>query len=1154
MRKLLSSVLGFLCLALLLESGTTTAQTCVDHPARNLMAGNLVNTLLNPPKGEDAEFYTSAGGMPNIMFLTDTSGSMERLPPNGPAFLGGTEPTLPAGHLLATPGTATAQNSAYNDHTRVVGCGIDPVFKTTSNVGDNPMLQVIMGRRFYSPCGRSKSDLTKAASDPSSIGDLYRGHVGLVTGGLDYGDESSVCPQWTPSDSFHTGDPGYDPDFYSSTPTATAVGSKAAYFGRDLIFHDSMYNDPAYSTNTLKFGHNFGKGWSDSAVYPARVGGANATIDTFCNSLDPTNTWMQGSLKVTEICKTCLQQAGWFYDGILLQQDFEGFNDKQYPSIWYTGNYLSFFPPKFVIARKIVKDVMAEQSKVRLAVAHFGSDGAIKDTDFKPGCDQPDQSMSSSDRQQIVTSVNGYSFAGGTPLSNAILDIGQYYHTKTLPWWNRDAAEESGNSDINYSICYSCQTSSLIVLTDGAPSVNDGSAGRTLPAGTVTAAQVASGTYAGNTSTGVLGLGTSICPTCGDPDFTGSNDYKNNGARAAWYLNNLDLRLNTETTRDCAMNGGKQVLSTYTVGFATSQLPDANKILANIASAGGGLFVSADNAEVLKDSIGNIIEYINNRETSFSVATVSTLQTTAGRTVIVPRFEPVKGAHYRGHLLRFDLFSEFVNTCAEKSDGSGAGDLDCDGHCSSVFLQDKDGDFVVEDGAGTFVKTDPGNVAACSVAPLCDVASPPGGKSCASAAGAEATSWWDAGELLAGEPADAPTSQKWKSRRVFTVVDSSADGKIGYSDTTIRLDPSDDIVLDALVPYLGLGSESVCNQMAAVLSTAGNSARAMAVAPAVTTADSLRECARTLVRYILGADVFNSAGKAKTTYVATAEDALWDCQWLLGDIFHSSPVVVDPPLPRTGVLCKNGLSIQCLESLWATPTDGGTDGYDGYSLSATYVNRPKITLVGANDGLLHAFAVGTWHGNTTPGEHSDSADDPDTTALDESLPPFNGYFDKGTGSEVWAFLPPDMLSKKSRSTPSPRSTSSSWTGTPGSGTSGWTGARTASPPPPPRTTSSRSRSSTPSPWWASGGAARTSSPSTSPTPPPRAGPRSSCGSTRSRTARRRWSSARPTTTRCRAPRPSGRSASRLTRTIRRSPGTPRPSPWARRTSTTTSAG
>lgn len=1007
MRKILSSVLGLLSLALLLAPHAAAAQTCGDNAARGFLAGNLMDSMLNPPKGEDAEFYTTTGGVPNIMFVIDTSGSMERLPPNGPAFLGGLNPTMPAGHLLTDPTVAAQQTSTYNDHTRVVGCGLDPIFTSTSNVGNNAMLQVIMDRRFYSPCGLSASDATKLPTDPSSIGDLYRGHVGLVTGGLDYAHESSVCPDYTPSDPLATGADGYDPDFYSTNTTATTVSGKPAFFGRDLVFHDAINDGDLYATNALKFGHNFGNGWKTDTASPAKIGNAVATIDTFCNSIDTAGTWMQGTQKVTDICNTCLKQAGWFYDGIILQHDQEHITNKQYPSIWYTGNYLNFFPPKMVIARKIVKDVIAVQSKVRMGLGHFGSNGVAIDQGFNPTCDHPDSNFDSN-RTTYVNSVNGLSFGGGTPLSMALLDVGRYYHSPGLSWFGMSSGPSSSSNSNQYAICYSCQTSSVILLTDGSPSDGDGTTSSpALPAGTVTTAQVTGGTYAGNTGTGIRGLGTSMCPNCGS--FSGASDYENNAPRVAWYLHNMDLRDNTEGTRDCAKNGGKQVLNTYTVGFATAQLPDANTILTNTAAAGGGLFISADNAQVLKSGIASIIEYINNRDTSFSVATVSTLQTTAGRTVIVPRFEPAKNAHFKGHLLRFDLYSEFVNTCTEKTDGSGAGDFDCDGHCSSVFLQDKDGSYVVEDGAGSFVKTD-GSVS-CSTAPLCNVTSPPGGKTCSSVTGADAVPWWDAGSLMAGSPAASPTSQKWKARRVFTAVDSNGDGKIDISDTVMQLDPTNDTTVDALVPYLGLGSESVCNGLASLYKNAGNDPRALVVAPATTTATSLRECARSLIRYVLGADVFNEVGKDKATYVATAEDSLWDRFWALGDIFHSSPVVVDPPLPRTGVLCKNGLSNQCLESLWATPTDSGQDAYDAFASDPAYVNRQKITLVGANDGLLHAFDVGSWHGNPTPGVHYDGADDPTTTNLDESLPPFNGYYDKGTGAEVWAFLPPDMLSK-----------------------------------------------------------------------------------------------------------------------------------------------
>ena len=52
-------------------------------------------------------------------------------------------------------------------------------------------------------------------------------------------------------------------------------------------------------------------------------------------------------------------------------------------------------------------------------------------------------------------------------------------------------------------------------------------------------------------------------------------------------------------------------------------------------------------------------------------------------------------------------------------------------------------------------------------------------------------------------------------------------------------------------------------------------------------------------------------------------------------------------------------------------------------------------------------------GSRTPRPASTAtlADDGYTDAVDESLPPFNGHYDRGTAEELWAFLPPDMIAK-----------------------------------------------------------------------------------------------------------------------------------------------
>ena len=161
----------------------------------------------------------------------------------------------------------------------------------------------------------------------------------------------------------------------------------------------------------------------------------------------------------------------------------------------------------------------------------------------------------------------------------------------------------------------------------------------------------------------------------------------------------------------------------------------------------------------------------------------------------------------------------------------------------------------------------------------------------------------------------------------------------------------------------------------------------------------------------MGADVFNDNGAKRDSGLwpkaATdaGQDTLPDRTVVLGDIFHSAPVVVDAPLPADGVLCKNGLHNQCLTSLWMTPTPhspADANAYDVYPKSPAYRNRRKIIVVGANDGLLHAFDAGTWVAD---------ADDTLTDGIDERLPPFNGYYRRGTGQEVWAFLPPDMIPK-----------------------------------------------------------------------------------------------------------------------------------------------
>ncbi len=1024
--------------ALVLAPHRSSSQANTDvTAARDLLATSYMDALLNPAKGEDTDFFVRAGGVPNIFFLLDSSGAMSRLPPDGPASYGGPGAPLPPGVLLTDPSVVNATAAAA----RTVGCGLDAISVANPLFAQNPTFVQMNDRKFYTPCG--------VAQNQALVGDFYKGDPS-VTGGADYAYQSSACPYYTSSDSqTYSTNGGYDPEFYNPAPNNLQIPS--VLFVKGLIYHDNVHdagsdgetNRNWARNNSYAVGHNFGNGWTarvtPAQTFPYKIDSSTyADITSFCNA-QGTTALANGQVP-SDVCKTCLQAKGWYYDGFLLQRPIDGVS-KQYPSIWYTGNYLNFFPPKFVAMRKILKDIVATQSKIRMALARFGGDGYKFLKEFNPTCAHPESSFDQN-RGSYITLVNGVAFDGLAPLSRALFDVGRYYHSPGLSWfgstWEKsnsgsgqDTWESSDNSN-DYAICYSCQTSSVIVLTGATPQCGDGGGnvaatctpaygGTSLPPGGdgTSMADANAGRYAGDATTGILDVSTADCPSCAA--FSGDNDYKNDLARVSWYLHNLDLRDNQEQTKDCKKNGGRQTLDVYTVGYGTSTQPDANAILAGAASAGGGLFVGAEDPSVLRSGLLSVLEEISGRSTSFSVATVSTLQTTSGHSVIVPRFDPEKSPFWKGHLYSYDLYSEFVNACDPTHPSAatsppcctpnGAGDLDCDGKCQSVFLQDKDGKFIQEGGDGFFYRNDPDTKAACAQAPAC-------GTACGDVSSTPAQPWWDAATGL-----DATS---WSARKVYTVVDTAEPyGRLDRTDGTLLLSTSDEVA-GKIMPYLGVGGGQVCNRVADRIETAGDAVTATVVRT------SALECTKTIIRWVLGADVFNAAGRKATdvkpwpppcpdtTRPATVgippvlpnlpdQEQLPDRPYKLGDVFHSSPVAVDPPLPIDGILCPNGLHNQCLTALWNTPTEDANDAaYRAYSEATAYAHRRKIVLVGSNEGLLHAFNDGAWNANE---------DDPYTAGVDESHWPFFGYYDRGNSSsgiwaeELWAFLPPDLWPK-----------------------------------------------------------------------------------------------------------------------------------------------
>src|SRR5438105_93874 len=155
--------------------------------------------------------------------------------------------------------------------------------------------------------------------------------------------------------------------------------------------------------------------------------------------------------------------------------------------------------------------------------------------------------------------------------------------------------------------------------------------------------------------------------------------------------------------------------------------------------------------------------------------------------------------------------------------------------------------------------------------------------------------------------------------------------------------------------------------------------------PARTTANpngyascSDQDCGTDLMRFVEGRDVLRQNIDGGLTRPN-----------ILGDIFHSSPILVTPPVPT--FLCDTGIMNQCVRTLYAQDVSGQYTPNSQSAYTDYYNNklaRQELILVGANDGMLHAFHAGNYQDG--------------------------GTFDEGTGLEVWAFVPPDMVPKLQR--------------------------------------------------------------------------------------------------------------------------------------------
>ena len=111
--------------------------------------------------------------------------------------------------------------------------------------------------------------------------------------------------------------------------------------------------------------------------------------------------------------------------------------------------------------------------------------------------------------------------------------------------------------------------------------------------------------------------------------------------------------------------------------------------LKQIADRGGGDYVVADDFATLESNIEQVFLAIVNRATSFSTASITTVQNSGYTSAFIPRFTPNGGQQWPGTVSRFSLFNEFAAGCTSGDCGKvTATNPNGDRSCYDFYLTD----------------------------------------------------------------------------------------------------------------------------------------------------------------------------------------------------------------------------------------------------------------------------------------------------------------------------------------------------------------------------------------------------------------------------------------------------------------------------------
>jgi type IV pilus assembly protein PilY1 len=740
------------------------------------------------------------------------------------------------------------------------------------------------------------------------------------------------------------------------TPPAGAAALQGTYKSA------TTYPDP---DTTYSGGGGVSDGFASGSYYryqnwPANGGGVAEDANTACTTaLTAVGNVCSGSscnsAANIAACVSCVQNSGYFLN------PFVNNNDVSPAAGVFSGNWLNFNPPKWALLhlayKRLVNGPLLSTLREAVAAPNGATGGQVVQKMLPQSCQGQGRPLN-----QKLGAIDGLTYtSAANPIAEMMFNTAWYMGGQQSPWWfgtGSTAAMAVGKS----GPCNGCNADFEVLFSDGR--------GDTGNPNCVATAGITPAYCTAAASCSTVGMGAEMD---GD-DYLDPAKYADVSASITGSLVRLtpggtcDMDFADDVAgwmsfTDVAKGTAGTKINSYVVGIGDpNNTYGEMSILREIAGAGNGIFLAADNFANLEYNIEQVFQAIIKRATSFSVAAISTVQTRGTTFAFIPRFRPLQGAQWEGRLLRFKLFNEFAAGCTSADYGvTNSRNPNGNSSCSDVYLQDSNSAFIGEDPNGNFVQLDTSQAYGDAGWPIKYTTLADGGK-----ATTPAVPVWEAASVLASREDAVIAGTSSDVRTIYTVAPDGG----SYGPGLVQLTVANASAITPLLQHGGWQGDFCISLQSATRHT-------------YATDD---DCTKDVIRFMNGEDVMVQNPKNRVT---PQPNPLFSRPNILGDIFHSSPVLIQPPADP--FLCDFGVINQCLATLYNSSTPNSSQAYLAFQADAG--TRPELLLVGADDGMLHAFNAGTFLADAGPNG------DP---------------YDLGTGRETWAFIPPDMMPKLQR--------------------------------------------------------------------------------------------------------------------------------------------